>query len=75
MSSRMIVGWSPVGPNEQWQPTTLDKLSKDEKFFEDADAVIALHAQIGGESLEPCIENNVTATEHVLDACRRHLTE
>src|ERR1700733_5266618 len=37
--------------------------------FQDAKALIQLHAQIGGEQYAEFKSNNVTATRHVLDAC------
>lgn len=43
--------------------------------FEGARAVVMLQAQIGGESYEEFVANNVTATERVLEACRKHGVE
>ncbi len=40
---------------------------------ESADVVVMLQAQIGDPSPEPFVRNNVTSTEHVLDAMRRAL--
>ena len=38
--------------------------------FEGAACVVQLHAQITGKTSEPFIRNNLTATGHVLEACR-----
>lgn len=38
---------------------------------ESADVVVMLQAQIGDPSPEPFVRNNITSTEHVLDAMRR----
>ncbi len=43
-----------------------------EKAFADIDTLVLNHAQIGGLDEKPFIDNNVTATQHVLDAARRH---
>jgi len=42
------------------------------KAFQGASALIQLHAQIGGEQYNEFKANNITATRHVLDACRTH---
>jgi hypothetical protein len=34
MASQVVVRWNPMGNTERWQPTTLDRLNKDERFFE-----------------------------------------
>jgi uncharacterized protein YbjT (DUF2867 family) len=38
--------------------------------FDGAACVVQLHAQITGKTSEPFIRNNLTATGHVLEACR-----
>ncbi len=43
-----------------------------ERHFAGAATVVILHAQIGDLRAEPFIRNNVTATEQVLEATRRH---
>lgn len=43
-----------------------------EQGFADIDVLILNHAQIGGLDEQPFIDNNVTATQNVLDAARRH---
>lgn len=43
-----------------------------EKHFEGADAVVMLQAQIGDPDPKPFIRNNITSTERVLDAIKRH---
>jgi nucleoside-diphosphate-sugar epimerase len=43
-----------------------------QRHFEDADAVVMLQAQIGDPKPEPFIRNNITSTERVLDAIKRH---
>ncbi|MCY2989223.1 MAG: hypothetical protein NTY19_15320 [Planctomycetota bacterium] len=35
MAPQVVVRWNPLGNTERWQPTTLDRLNKDEKFFEE----------------------------------------
>ena len=40
--------------------------------FAGAEAVVMLHAQIGGLQPEAFVRNNVTATQRVLDAVQRH---
>ena len=40
--------------------------------FKDTDAVVMLQAQIGDPNPEPFVRNNVTSTEHVLEAIRQH---
>jgi nucleoside-diphosphate-sugar epimerase len=40
--------------------------------FEGANAVVMLQAQIGDPKLEPFVRNNITATENVLAAIKRH---
>jgi nucleoside-diphosphate-sugar epimerase len=42
------------------------------EYFADAKAVIQLHAHIGSLRPEAYIADNITATEHVLAACRQH---
>ena len=41
-----------------------------QKYFEGADAVVMLQAQIGGPNLEPFVRNNITSTGHILDAIK-----
>jgi nucleoside-diphosphate-sugar epimerase len=43
-----------------------------EAAFAGAGLVVQLHAQITGKTSEPFVRNNLDATRHVLDACRRH---
>jgi nucleoside-diphosphate-sugar epimerase len=43
-----------------------------EQAFADIDVLVLNHAQIGGLDEKPFIDNNVTATQNVLDAARRH---
>lgn len=43
-----------------------------EKAFEGVDTILMLHAQIGGIHEEEFIANNVTATEHVIDAAEKN---
>jgi nucleoside-diphosphate-sugar epimerase len=40
--------------------------------FEGASAVVMLQAQIGAKTAEPFVQNNITATEHVLAAMKKH---
>jgi len=40
--------------------------------FAGARAVVMLQAQIGGKVYEDFVANNITATEHIIDACRQH---
>lgn len=42
-----------------------------EQHFVDADAVVMLQAQIGGNDYQEFVRNNVTSTEHVLDAIKQ----
>jgi nucleoside-diphosphate-sugar epimerase len=43
-----------------------------EQAFKGVKALIQLHAQIGGEQYSEFVANNITATEHVLNACHTH---
>lgn len=43
-----------------------------ERHFAGAEVVLQLHAQITGKYPELFVRNNLDATRHVLDACRRH---
>ncbi len=43
-----------------------------ETVFEGADCVVLLHAQITGKHGQDFVRNNIHATAHVLEACRRH---
>ncbi len=43
-----------------------------EGSLQGARALVMLQAQIGGEVYEEFVANNVTSTERVLEACRRH---
>jgi nucleoside-diphosphate-sugar epimerase len=43
-----------------------------EDSFEGAQQLVMLQAQIGGENYEEFVANNVTSTERLLEACRRH---
>ncbi|MFN4160454.1 MAG: NAD-dependent epimerase/dehydratase family protein [Stenotrophomonas sp.] len=43
-----------------------------EQHFAGADAVVMLQAQIGGTDPLPFVRNNITATDNILDAIRRH---
>lgn len=43
-----------------------------ERHFAGAEVVLQLHAQITGKYAELFVRNNLDATRHVLDACRRH---
>lgn len=40
--------------------------------FKDADVVVMLQAQIGGNEYDEFVRNNVTSTRHVLDAIKLH---
>lgn len=42
------------------------------KHFEDADIVVMLQAQIGGNDYDEFIRNNVTSTKHILDAVKKY---
>lgn len=42
-----------------------------EKYFEGADAVVMLQAQIGGTDYSDFVDNNVTSTELILDQVRK----
>jgi nucleoside-diphosphate-sugar epimerase len=46
-----------------------------ESHFENADAVVMLQAQIGDREIEPFIRNNITATENILTAIKKHAVE
>jgi hypothetical protein len=35
MTPQLVVRWIPSGEAQRWQPITLDRVNKDEKFFED----------------------------------------
>ena len=43
-----------------------------ERHFEGAAAVVMLQAQIGDPRPEPFVRNNITATERILEAIKRH---
>lgn len=43
-----------------------------EKYFEGADVVVMLQAQIGGKELEPFIRNNIVSTQVVLDVMKKN---
>lgn len=43
-----------------------------EQHFAGANAVVMLQAQIGGTDPLPFVRNNITATDNILDAIRRH---
>lgn len=43
-----------------------------EQHFKDADAVVMLQAQIGGNDYQAFVRNNIDATRHVLAAIRTH---
>ena len=42
--------------------------------FDNADVVIALHAQITGKTLEPFTQNNIEATKNMLEVCKEKNT-
>ncbi|WP_322042779.1 NAD-dependent epimerase/dehydratase family protein [Paraburkholderia sp. J67] len=42
------------------------------KYFDGADVVVMLQAQIGAPTREPFVRNNIVATRHVLDAIKKH---
>lgn len=42
------------------------------KYFEDADVVVMLQAQIGAPTHEPFMRNNIVATRHVLDVIKQY---
>ena len=42
------------------------------RYFDGAEVVVMLQAQIGGPTIEPFIRNNITSTEQVLDAIKRY---
>ncbi|EEA00966.1 NAD-dependent epimerase/dehydratase [Burkholderia sp. H160] len=42
------------------------------RYFDGAEVVVMLQAQIGGPTIEPFIRNNITSTELVLDAIKRY---
>jgi nucleoside-diphosphate-sugar epimerase len=41
-------------------------------YFDGAEVVVMLQAQIGGPTIEPFIRNNITSTEQVLDVIKRY---
>ncbi|MFM0662221.1 NAD-dependent epimerase/dehydratase family protein [Paraburkholderia sediminicola] len=41
-------------------------------YFDGAEVVVMLQAQIGGPTVEPFIRNNITSTERVLDAIKQY---
>ena len=43
-----------------------------DKYFENADLVVMLQAQIGAPTRDPFVRNNIVATRHVLDSIKRH---
>jgi nucleoside-diphosphate-sugar epimerase len=43
-----------------------------QQYFSDADAVIMLHAQIGGNDYSQFVRNNIDATQHVLAAMKKN---
>ncbi len=43
-----------------------------EPYFQDADVVVMLQAQIGDLHPEPFIRNNITSTQHVLSAIKKY---
>ena len=45
-----------------------------ENYFEAADVVVMLQAQIGGPTLEPFIRNNITATRKIINVMKRYAT-
>jgi len=42
------------------------------RYFDGAEVVVMLQAQIGGPTVEPFIRNNITSTERVLEAIKRY---
>jgi uncharacterized protein YbjT (DUF2867 family) len=42
------------------------------RYFDGAEVVVMLQAQIGGPTIEPFIRNNITSTEQVLDVIKRY---
>jgi len=42
------------------------------RYFDGAEVVVMLQAQIGGPTVEPFIRNNITSTERVLDAIKQY---
>lgn len=44
------------------------------RYFENADVVVMLQAQIGAPTQEPFIRNNIDATRHILDVIKRYHT-
>jgi nucleoside-diphosphate-sugar epimerase len=42
------------------------------RYFDGAEVVVMLQAQIGGPTIEPFIRNNITSTEHVLKAIKAY---
>lgn len=43
-----------------------------EKYFENADVVVMLQAQIGGLNEDPFVRNNITSTENILNLIKKH---
>ncbi len=42
------------------------------RYFDGAEVIVMLQAQIGGPTVEPFIRNNITSTERVLDAIKQY---
>ncbi|MFU8797104.1 MAG: NAD-dependent epimerase/dehydratase family protein [Gammaproteobacteria bacterium] len=57
----LIIEYADLAEPGEWQ-----------KYFKDADTVVMLQAQIGDPNPEPFIRNNITSTDHILNAIKKY---
>lgn len=57
----IIVEYADLSESGEW-----------EKYFQDADVVVMLQAQIGGLTKDPFVRNNITSTENILAAIKKY---
>jgi nucleoside-diphosphate-sugar epimerase len=57
----LVIEYADLAENGPWQ-----------HHFAEARAVVMLQAQIGDPNPEPFVRNNVTSTQHVIDAIKKH---
>jgi nucleoside-diphosphate-sugar epimerase len=61
-----------VQPNVVAEYADLSKPGEWQRHFKDADVVVMLQAQIGGNDYEDFVQNNVAATRQILGEIKRH---
>lgn len=61
-----------VHPSVKAVYADLSKKSKWQNEFKGAEYLIILHAQISGKTLQPFIDNNITATQNVVECAKKN---